>query len=190
MDDEEKAEPDAVAHADVTIEEVEAFIDELPNEYRFLAIFVYATAAPPEAAISLEVGAVKRLFAKLGSSRAMQRLSNISSHPDWDLLLPVYIAGRRTELLKRKGIQASDEPPQVYLDRTARPFTLEKVNGAFLRLSRELNLPIPVSLETIARVVATQSMMKLMAMPQHPASVSQHYWSLSGRLEYEREGHA
>jgi len=62
MDDEERAQPDTVVHADVTIEEVEAFIDELPNEYRFLAIFVYATAAPPEAAISLEVEAVKSMI--------------------------------------------------------------------------------------------------------------------------------
>ncbi|RUM24377.1 hypothetical protein EFQ99_16465 [Rhizobium vallis] len=188
MDDEKNSVADMALH-DVTIEEVEAFIDELPNEYRFLAIFVYATAAPPEAAVSLEVEAVTRLFAKLGNARAMQRLSNVPSHPDWELLLPVYIAGRRADLLKRKNIPPRDEPPQVYLDRAARPFTLEKVNGAFLRLSRKLNLPIPFSLETIARVVATQSMLRLMAMPEHQPDFSLHYWSVCGRFEYERERH-
>ncbi len=154
------AEIDALTavHADVTIEEVEAFIDQLPNEYRFLAIFVYVTAAPPEFAINLEVALVNKLIAGLGHFLAIQLISRVPSHPDLELLVPVYIRGRRAELLKRKGIPANDEPPQVYLDRNARPFTLEKVDRAFIRLSKKLGLSTPITLVTIADAVIARSL--------------------------------
>jgi len=191
MDDDERAQAQTAEHGEVTLDEVEVFIKELPNEYRFLAIFVYATAASPRAAIGLKVEKVNKLIAKLGHSRAMQQLSNVWIHPDWDLLLPVYIHGRRAALLKRKGILASDEPSQVYLDRNARPFTLEKVNRAFSRLSKKLNLPIPISLDTIACAVAAEWKSKLEAAAQHPIEgvLARHFRSLVGRLEHGTEMH-
>ncbi|MDW9386695.1 hypothetical protein GOA99_18760 [Sinorhizobium meliloti] len=181
MGDNGRSQVHSTEHGEITLDEVEALIHELPNEYKFLAIFVFATAAAPEVAINLEVGSVNRRIARLGNFLAMQSLSNVPTHPDWELLLPVYINGRRAALLKRKNIPWREEPPQVYLDRNARPFTLKKVNRAFLRLSKKLNLPIAITLETIASAVARQSMLELSAMPQHEPAPIQHYWHFSSR---------
>ncbi|UIJ97404.1 hypothetical protein LZK82_16780 [Rhizobium leguminosarum] len=164
----------AYAADHTTVDEVGAFIDELTNEYKFLAIFVFVTAVAPETAISLDVATVNSRIAKLGDLGALQSLSNVPIHRDLELLLPVFIRGRRAAFLKRKNIPASEEPPQVYLDRNARPFTLDNVNAAFLRLSRKLGLPIPIKLETIAWVVAKQSMLERLAMPQHEPSPCRH----------------
>ncbi|NEH97001.1 hypothetical protein [Rhizobium leguminosarum] len=160
--------------ADITLDEVGAFIDELANEYKFVAIFVFATAAAPETAINLDVATVNSRIARLGNFLAIQSFSNVPTHQDWELLLPVYIRGRRAAFLRLKNIPVSEEPPQVYLDRNARPFTLKKVNAAFSRLSKKLDLPIPISLETIAWVVARQSMLERLAMPQHDPSFCRH----------------
>ncbi|RUM08369.1 hypothetical protein EFR84_06150 [Rhizobium chutanense] len=157
-----------------TVDGVGAFIDELANEHKFLAIFVFATAAAPETAINLDVATVNSRIAKLGNFPAIQSLSNVPLHRDWELLLPVYIRGRRAALLNRRNIPPGEEPSQVYLDRNARPFTLDKVNAAFSRLSKKLGLPIPIELETIAWVVAKQSMLERLMLQQHEPSFRRH----------------
>lgn len=157
-----------------TVDEVGAFIDELTLEYKFLAIFVFATAAAPETAINLDVATVNSRIAKLGNFSAIQSLSNIPLHRNWELLLPVYIRGRRAALLNRRKIPPRQEPSQVYLDRNARPFTLDKVNKAFAQLSKKMGLAIPIELETIAWVVAKQSMLERLVFQQHEPSSRRH----------------
>lgn len=167
---------EVVEHGKVTLAEIDAFMLCLPREYRQLAIFVRVTAADPEVAVTLEVDSVNRLFAELGPLGAMEKLSNVPTHPDLELLLPIQIKGRRAALLKRKKVPAGEEPPQVYLNRNARPITLKKANAAFARISERMNFPIPITLETIARAVIRDFMNRVAGTKRHPvASLLKHY---------------
>ncbi|RUM24378.1 hypothetical protein EFQ99_16470 [Rhizobium vallis] len=149
-----------VYEGEVALCEVDAFIRSLPTEYRQLALFVRATAADPEVAISLEVAFVREQLARLGGFLTMQNLSNVPTDPHWEHLLQIQIEGRRASFLRRRGIPAGEEPTRVYLDRNARPMTLKNVNAALARASKRIRLGAPITLETIAEVVTRSSMRK------------------------------
>lgn len=140
----------------MSVGEVEDFIHRLPHEYKYLAIFVFVTGATPEVVINLEVGVVNGRIGRLGEWLYMQSVTRVFIHPDLELLVPVYVRGRRAALLKRKNILPNEEPRQVYLDRNARPFNLKKVDAVFTRLSKKLNLAVPITLEAIASAVIRQ----------------------------------
>lgn len=156
MIDDGRTQRNDAERGEVSVGEVEDFIDRLPHEYKYLAIFVFVTGAPPEAAINLEVGAVNGRIGRLGDWLDIQSTSRVFIHPDLELLVPVYVRGRRAALLKRKNILPNEEPRQVYLDRNARPFNLKKVDAVFTRLSRKLNLTVPITLEAIASAAIQQ----------------------------------
>ncbi|TCA57157.1 hypothetical protein [Rhizobium leguminosarum] len=149
-----------VYEGEVALYEIDAFIRSLSTEYQQLALFVRATAAEPEVAINLNVAFVKEQLARLGGFLTMQNLSNVPADPHWEDLLQIQIEGRRASFLRRRGIRTGEEPPQVYLDRNARPMTLKNVNAAFARASTRMKLSTPITLETIAQVATRSSMRK------------------------------
>lgn len=156
MSDDGRTQPNEAKYGEVSVDEVEAFINQLPTEYRYLAIFVFVTGAAPQAAIDLEVGVVNSRIGQLGDLLDRRSVSRVFIHPDLELVVPVYVRGRRAALLKRNNISHNEEPRQVYLDRNARPFNLKKVDAVFTRLSKKLNLHVPVTLEAIASAVIRQ----------------------------------
>lgn len=137
-----------------SLDEINTFISCLPNgPEKYLAVFVFATAADPETAVSLEVARVEELWAEFGTLGAMQQLANVPVDPEWELLLPIYIRGRRTALLRRRDFRKGEKPKHVYLGRDGRPMTVQKANAALVRASKRMNFDAPITLETIARAV-------------------------------------
>jgi hypothetical protein len=147
------------------LEEIEAFISCLPSgPYRYLAVFVLATAADPETAVGLQVQHVKSLWAEFGTLGAMEKLANVLVDPEWELLLPIYIRGKRAAIVRRLIFPKGEEPTHVYLGRSGRPLTVKNANAALARISKRMNFDAPITLDTIARAVIL-SRGELLTMP-------------------------
>lgn len=168
---------ETVEVGELTLHEIDVFMLSLSREYRQLAIFVRATAAEPKIAVTLEVGWVKKLWARFGELGAIQQLARVPVHSDYQYLLPFHIRGRRAAVLKRNKIREGHEPGQVFLDRNARAITMKKANAAFARASKRMNLHAPITLETIARTVIKSWLDEVVAIKtkSYPEILLEHY---------------
>lgn len=149
-----------------SVNAVDEFILRLPKDYRAFGDFVRSTGANPEVLLSLTVPQLEEMWRTKGVVGAMEQFAQIPVDPDVPHMLFLYIRGWREKYIKRNKLQESDRPLQAFLDNKARPITLAMAEKAFLRTSRRLGVPTPITPSTIRDVV-----------------INEHNWSIPAEME-------